>query len=66
MVQEEWVIDHPDGTYETATIDYYGDEYSVDMGCMLWNRRYKSYGWAKKYLEKCGYTKIGTLITIEG
>lgn len=67
MIQEEWVVDHPDGTWETATLEHeIGGEYFVDMGCQLWNRYYKSYGWAKRYLERCGYTKVGTLITVEG
>lgn len=50
---------------ERATIEHeaYG-EYYVDMGCSLWNRYYKSYSWASKYLKKCGYEKIKTVITL--
>ena len=65
MVKEEWVKDYADGTYATATVEHLGGEYFVDMGCGLWNRFYKSYAWAKRYLLKNGYAKMGTLITID-
>ena len=65
MIRETWEITHEDGMTEKATIEHeLGGEYFVDMGCCLWNRYYKSYAWAKKYLEKCGYKNVGTLITL--
>lgn len=65
MIKEEWVKDYIDGTHTIATVEWLGGEYYVDMGCDLWSRFYKSYTWAKKYLLKNGYTKMGTLITID-
>lgn len=40
------------------------DTFSVDLGCMLWNRQYKRCSAAVKYLEKCGYEKQETVITL--
>lgn len=57
MIIETWEHETDFGT-ETATLTTYekGD-YFVDMGCILWNRAYKKYAFAKRYLEKCGYEK---------
>lgn len=64
MVKEIWTQDTDFGT-ETATLCTYGEnDYFVDMNCILWNRHYKSYAWAKKYLEKCGYEHISTVIDL--
>lgn len=64
MVIETWERANDYGT-ETATLTTYevGD-YFVDMGCMLWNRAYKRYAFAKKYLEKCGFEHKNTRIVL--
>jgi hypothetical protein len=64
MVKEVWTHDTPYGT-ETAALYTYGEgDYFVDMHCILWNRHYKSYAWAKKYLEKCGYEHSATVVKL--
>lgn len=64
MIIERWEHDTDYGT-EKATLTTYGEgDYFVDMGCMLWNRSYKRYTPAKKYLEKCGFTFVGTEIKL--
>jgi len=66
MIKETWERDTDYGI-ETATLYTFGEgDYFVDMGCMLllWNRSYKSYAWAKKYLERCGYKHIDTVIDL--
>ena len=60
MFVETWELTTDYGT-DTATLTAYDKaDYFVDMGCMLWNRAYKRYSSAKKYLEKCGYQYIST------
>lgn len=64
MVIETWEHTTDFGT-ETATLTTYEQgDYFVDMGCALWNRAYKRYASAKKYLEKCGYQHIKTKIDL--
>lgn len=62
MVRETWEHDTDYGTETAVLYTYDKGDYFVDMNCVLWNRHYKSYAWAKKYLEKCGYTHIKTVI----
>lgn len=58
-MKEVWRITHADGMTEQATVEQFSDgEWFVDMGCSLWNRSYKSYGWARKYLERNGYSLV--------
>lgn len=64
MIIETWEHETDFGT-ETATLTTYGEgDYFVDMGCILWNRAYKRYPAAKKYLEKCGFEHIHTKIDL--
>lgn len=65
MVIETWEHKTYYGT-ETATLTTYekGD-YFVDMGCVLWNRAYKRYASARKYLEKCGFQLVNTRIKLD-
>lgn len=59
MTRETWETTYGDGSTGTAYIEYgIGEGYWVDMGCCLWNRLYKSYPWAKKYLEKDGFKLV--------
>lgn len=59
MIIERWEHETDFGTEKATLTTYEPGDYFVDMGCILWNRSYKRYGAAKKYLEKCGFNKVG-------
>lgn len=42
------------------------EQYNVDFGCQMWNKIYKRHSSAVKLLEKCGYAKEETVISLSG
>lgn len=58
MIIETWEHETDFGTDVATLTTHEKGDYFVNMGCVLWNRAYKRYPSAKKYLEK---TDISTL-----
>ena len=64
MVKEVWTKDTDYGTQTAAIYSFGANNYFVDMHSALWNKYYKSYTWAKKYLERNGYKHSTTVIKL--
>ena len=64
MIIETWEHETDFGTDVATLTTYEKGDYFVNMGCILWNRAYKRYPSAKKYLEKNGYQHTSTKIDL--